>query len=120
MLNLSEIFQGVNLDDLLYQKSPRSLLNLYNPDDDLSLDEQNLPEFLPRTHPQTGAALSQDARAEWCLKLLGSEWAPDPQTILDACQTSEERKRKLSDLVIALLYIKYAMDRQFLPTPEQL
>jgi hypothetical protein len=93
----------------------------------VDLDEQNLPRWFPRWHPETGDDLSPRERLTWFNKLLlwnlssQKDYLPhqSPREIDDSLRILLS-KRKPHEILRTLYLIRQEVDDDSLPTPDSL
>ena len=107
------------------QGSPFQLLNQVDPSELGTLDRYGIPDWFPRTHPSTGGTLTPRARRTWFRKALQSQMSQsfggtNPHRFSPNLPVSVLSKHKQLEALISLLFMKYARDNGFLPTPESL
>lgn len=105
------------------------------------LDRDGIPWWFPQIHPQTGARLTPQARQEWFLNCLKSQMSRElvegnqpssrpsnppqssgqsPAPMSPAVSPSSDSEMRLQlEILQSLLFMKDAVDRDYLPTPEQ-
>ena len=121
-MDLEAELQGVDLDELqALTGPPGGYLAVRALEEAGPLDEDGVPWWFPRRHPDTGELLERAARKEWLEQALSAA-ADLPEVTVAGNDPgfSEQVRSRQVEILKGLLFVKWAFDEGDLPGPDAL